>query len=742
MLEEDKEAIRQLKVDLVRLVDLPDKDFKCYLDPASRMKYYYIVYTAATHNTSKGPEYSASDLGEVLYMDYHEIFTSYLCRFRDLTTPSEMDLFRKILNVWGRYKSLMNWSIWSFSYLSRYFIVNHSKPTLQQVALGIFFERIFKLHFDILSRITQDLLIKDTLGHSMNQSLITIAVDLFSSLRSCDIQRIYFDRFLHSYIERLTGECKNLLQMWSTDTDGITYLIKVHEVLSNVGSRCREYFSNQEEQLIISSIENTVINLPIARSKLIFSDNGFFFALHTRNEDALKKYYDLLSRNKSGIKLLSSSVREEIENESCNLSQLLQGGEETANVVQYLTSIIKLQEVFQHLVTDCFQSNFRIARAVQEGLVRIFNGKVQMKNPHTEQEYHVLFCELLASYIDIVLQKMDDSVNEEIENVVSVVMHLVERDCFLLCLKDRLFERITFPNKKFHEVNEWLFIEIIKQRWGSTSTAHLEGMLNDFLTSKSFKAVEVFQSLGKTLSFDVSVLFARKGIWPDCLSVKNSLILPHFIKDLLNHLQDAYLRDMKGRALVWSHEASSAELKAIYEQGTYIFRVSGIQALILLSFNTMPEQSIHHIMTVNGISSTRLRQSLPPLTKHKVLLHSYPLSQVEDTSERLIVNDNYTDCNCKINFPPTLAWANILNNGQTMPEAGKDRKLAIDTCLVRILKSFCTIDHEDLVAQCQNQLRPLFSPDVITIKQRVEELIQKGYIERAQGNHSKYKYIA
>ncbi|CCW62664.1 unnamed protein product [Phytomonas sp. EM1] len=742
MLEEDREAIRRLKADLVRLADLPDKEFKCHLDPASRMKYYYIVYTAATQNTSKGSEYSGSDLGEVLYMDYHEIFTSYLRQFCDLTAPSEIDLFRKILDVWGRYKVLMNWSMWAFSYLSRYYIVNHSKPTLRQVALGIFFERIFKLHADVLSRVTQDLLIKDTFEHSTNRTLITSAVDLFSSLDTCDAQLIYFDRLLHPYIERLTGEYNKLLQTWCTDTDGIEYLEKIHEALSNERSRCREYFSKDEEQMIMPSIESTVISSPIVHSKLIFSDNGFFLALHTRDEIALKKYYDLFSRDKSGIKLLSSSVREEIEIEANKLSHLLQGDEAIVDIVKYLTSMIQLQEGFQRLVVDCFRSDFVISRAVQEGLVRIFNGRVQIKTHHAEQECRILFCELLANYIDVVLQKENGTVKEEIENVVSVLMYVIERDYFLLCLKERLLERIIFPNKAFNEGNEWMFIENIKQRWGSTSTAHLEGMLNDYHTSKSFHAAELLQSLGKTPSLNVSVIFARKGIWPDCLSLKSSLILPYFIEEALNHLQDAYLRDMKGRALVWPHEVSNAELQATYEQGTYIFNVSGIQALILLSFNTISEQSIHNIMTVNGISNNQLHQSLPPLTKGKVLLRSNQLSQVEDTSERLIVNDNYTACNSKISFPPTLAWTNIVNNGQSTPESGNDRKSAIDICLVRILKSFCTIDHEDLVDECRKRLKPHFSPDLRLVKHRIEELIQKGYIERDQGNHSKYRYIA
>jgi cullin 1 len=61
----------------------------------------------------------------------------------------------------------------------------------------------------------------------------------------------------------------------------------------------------------------------------------------------------------------------------------------------------------------------------------------------------------------------------------------------------------------------------------------------------------------------------------------------------------------------------------------------------------------------------------------------------------------------------------------------------LDCLIVRIMKAHRVMQHNDLVVQVMKENKT-FESDVRTIKRRIENLIERDYIERDQ---SSYKYI-
>lgn len=67
---------------------------------------------------------------------------------------------------------------------------------------------------------------------------------------------------------------------------------------------------------------------------------------------------------------------------------------------------------------------------------------------------------------------------------------------------------------------------------------------------------------------------------------------------------------------------------------------------------------------------------------------------------------------------------------QVLEDVDKDRRYAIDAAIVRTMKSRKVLKHQELVMEVIQQLTRMFKPDMKLIKKRIEDLIQREYLER------------
>ena len=71
----------------------------------------------------------------------------------------------------------------------------------------------------------------------------------------------------------------------------------------------------------------------------------------------------------------------------------------------------------------------------------------------------------------------------------------------------------------------------------------------------------------------------------------------------------------------------------------------------------------------------------------------------------------------------------------------EDRKIVIQSTLVRIMKTRKTLEHNKLIQECIEDVKR-FTPKVSMIKRCVEMLIDKEYFERDVDNRQIYNYVA
>lgn len=73
---------------------------------------------------------------------------------------------------------------------------------------------------------------------------------------------------------------------------------------------------------------------------------------------------------------------------------------------------------------------------------------------------------------------------------------------------------------------------------------------------------------------------------------------------------------------------------------------------------------------------------------------------------------------------------------ETRAKVDEDRKHEIEAAIVRIMKARKKMPHAQLVAEVVEQLHQRFAPGPMTIKKRIEGLIEREYLSRAQENRS------
>ncbi|ORC88879.1 cullin [Trypanosoma theileri] len=741
MLEEDREAIRRMKADFEAIAELTESEFKSNTGFARRMNHYSTVYTAATRTTNlkSTSDFAGYYVDELLYMDFQEMLTRYLLKYRDLRAPSEMQLFTKVLKVWEHYKVLMKWNMRTFAYLSRFYIVNCSKPSLQQVALSIFLEQILKKNTQTISRVTQELLSAERNGEGVNRDQIRSAIELLSSVSIEKREEIYTEQFLSPFLELTKNHYDNLLSEWSKLCTPSEYLRKLEQVHSEEKARCASYFSSEDRQTIMLHLEEVLLESPVTIEKLLQSNDGFMAALKNREEELLKSYYNLLSRRTKCVLILSSLMRDEIITEG--EERLLQpySEEKEIDFKSCVSDMMRLQDDFLRLLAKCFNSHVMMLKAIREGLEKVYSGGVcASKRSHR----CVPFSELLAYYADAILQGNGSSTDEEeLERVVAALTYVTDRDTFLAHSRDLLSQRILFPRKKIDEVSERSFVQRVSQRCGVSSTSYLEGMLHDLDVAEGFNAEEKLEAIGKKPKFAFNVLVLKKGIWPTRIQ-SEFFTPPSMIKEALQAFQTVYLEGTTGRVLTWSYSNSSGDVNAVFKKGTKTLLLTGPQCWLLLAFNSVKRLTPNDAMNLFGMSMEDLKPVFLPLLKCSILCKEVDSPNFLP-NDIFSINEEFSSKWKKVRVPTVISHRIGISHGETIAkEVDEDRKPAIDACLVRIMKSRRVMSHSSLLEECHQKLSPLFLADPKMIKQRIEELIRKEYIERDQKSSDVYRYTA
>lgn len=101
-----------------------------------------------------------------------------------------------------------------------------------------------------------------------------------------------------------------------------------------------------------------------------------------------------------------------------------------------------------------------------------------------------------------------------------------------------------------------------------------------------------------------------------------------------------------------------------------------------------------------------------------------------------IVNDAFYSNTKRVVLPTP-----VLEEAYKKEIVQEDRSIAIEAAIVRIMKSRKKLDHNSLVSETIQALQ-MFKPYPQVIKSKIEQLIEREYLERDPDDKSVYRYLA
>jgi cullin 1 len=244
------------------------------------------------------------------------------------------------------------------------------------------------------------------------------------------------------------------------------------------------------------------------------------------------------------------------------------------------------------------------------------------------------------------------------------------------------------------------------------------------------------------------VTILTTSYWPTYKTFPD-MTVPRELEPGMKSFSQYYSSKHNHRLLNWCFSLGSATVNAKFPQINRSFDcvVGTFQMCIIYLFNhpspdgTLSVKAIKEAMKMDEDTCVKNLKSL--------MLKNYKLLEIKADSGKqtpgtmqlkddtlICINESFTSPLNRIVFPTP-----VLEEVYKKEIIQEDRTIAIEAAIVRIMKSRKKLDHTTLVQEVIQSLR-MFRPNPQTIKQRIEQLIEREYLERDPDDRSMYRYLA
>ncbi|CAH8583137.1 unnamed protein product [Schistosoma guineensis] len=534
------------------------------------------------------------------------------------------------------------------------------------------------------------------------------------------------------------------------------YLQKVETRLNEERIRVQTYLHISTLPKLIRSCEHYLIGEHIDRLTSVFSD-----LFNEDREEDIWRMYRLVGHFPSGIRVLVSVMEDHVADKGWEA--IRQVAEAALNDPKlYIDTILKVHQKHYNLVLSAFAWDPAFSRALDKGCERFINRNAVTELAGNQRKSP----ELLAKYADFLLKKSAkdiqlDDLEETLGQVMNVFRYIEDKDVFQKFYSKTLARRLVY-NQSVSEDAEASMISKLKEACGFEYTAKLQRMFQDVNATRELNAKfsdylqKQEEANGSTIKgTDFNIMILSSNAWP--FQAQGPFSIPPELEQCHNTFLAFYQEHHTGRKLTWCYHLSRGEVVTNYTKTRYIFQVSTYQMSVLMLYNSSLVYTVSAIQLQTGIEEATLLQILQILLKAKVLkIVSDPKCEIDqstvisdDSNESNLSPDThlalYTDYKNKrvrvyLNVPLKSETKQEIE--QTLGNVESDRKLIVQACIVRIMKTRKVMKHHQLISEVVTQLTPRFKPTVLLIKRCITALIEREYIKRDNNERDAYEYLA
>ncbi|EGE09399.1 hypothetical protein TEQG_08300 [Trichophyton equinum CBS 127.97] len=280
---------------------------------------------------------------------------------------------------------------------------------------------------------------------------------------------------------------------------------------------------------------------------------------------------------------------------------------------------------------------------------------------------------------------------------------------------------------------------------GVDPKVYVDSLLQDIQVSKDLNTnyrewqERTFDEEDRKKMVDPHFQILGTGFWP-LNPPSTQFIPPQVINKTVERFKSFYFDKHSGRKLTWLWQLCKGEIKANYVKNTkvpYTFQVSTFQMGILLLYNDSDVFEYSEIEKATALSPDVLDPNLGIFIKAKVLIPS-PENAKPGPGTSYALNYHFKAKKIKVNLNIQVKSEQKHEAEDTHKTVEEDRKLVLQSAIVRIMKSRKRMKHVQLVQEVIQQVSARFPPKISDIKKNIEGLMEKEYIERLDGDEISY----
>lgn len=691
---------------------------------ADYSRLYTIVYNMCIQR-------NPHNFSQQLYEAYRSTFRDYLKMqvLPELQVKRDSGLLQALTRVWQNHQIMVKWMRAFFQYLDRHFVSQNKLPKLDTQAMRIFIAEIYTpLRLAIVQAISSQVL-AERQGETIDHSHIREMVIMLNKLGVASEDQAKPMKALCDEMVKATGEYyEHQAREWIVEFSCPEYLFKAETALNDERKRIEAYFDSSLETPILTTFYHAVIE--IQETDLLEKETGLLFLLQQNKRSDMARLYRLCSKVNNALIPIADTVNRYI----ADLGHAIVNERDTQGKVDkredsaFIRRLIELHDTFKSLVAECLGDHSIFQRCLKSAFEKFMNRQVG-KN---------LIAGLLASFCDRALKRSAERLSEEqleelLTKCVQLFEHITDKDYFSNIYRSKLAKRLLYDDTASDDA-ERSMIAKLKMLCGAQFTSKMEGMINDLRTAAEVQ--RKFEQTSPTLTIEFSVQVLAISYWPTYPS--HNVPLPATLASAISTFNAFYDRETKHRNLKWMNSLGSMTVTARLPTGrSYDFVCSTYQGCTLMLFN---ERSMLTFAELRGMlqmdeeTCKRLLASLS-LSKVKVLEKTGNPKAVE-AEDSFTVKDNFESKMRKIRLPQPSSEETAVEK-----RVEEDRSIAIEAAIVRVMKSRKSLNHNELVQEVLGMLS-VFKPKVKDIKQRIEMLIEREYLERDKKCSTVYHYLA
>lgn len=702
--------------------------------------------------TKKGqPVGGAQFVGYELYKRLKEFLKTYLVTLlRDGIDLMDEDVLRFYTKEWEEYQFSSKVLNGICSYLNRHWVKRECDEgrkgiyEIYQLALVSWRDYFFKpLHKQVTNAVLK-FIEKERNGELINTRLVSGVMNCYVELGLNEDEpsakgpnlSVYKDAFENTFLED-TERFYNRESMEFLRQNPVTeYMKKAEQRLTEEQRRVQLYLHETTLEALAKTCEKVLIEKHL---EIFYTE--FKNLLNDDKNDDLGRMFQLVSRILDGLGELRCLLEEHIHAQGLSAVERLGDGA-AQDPKLYVSTLLQVHRKYNALVLTAFGNDVGFVASLDKACGKFINNNAITRLANSSSKSP----ELLAKYCDILLKKSSKNPEEsELEDTLNQVMivfkYIEDKDVFQKFYSKMLAKRLV-QHMSASDDAEASMISKLKQACGFEYTSKLQRMFQDIGVSKDLN--ERFRkhmaNSEEALGLDFSIQVLSSGSWPFQQSL--AFALPQALERSVQHFTMFYSSQHSGRKLHWLYNMSKGELIAnCFHRNRYTLQASTFQMAVLLQYNTELSFTVQQLQEGTAIKMDLLQQVLQILLKSKLLMCQ---DEEEELRSDSVVSlfAGYKNKKLRVNINVPMKAEMKVEQEATHKHIEEDRKLLIQAAIVRIMKMRKSLKHQQLLAEVLNQLSSRFKARVPVIKKCIDILIEKEYLERAEGQKDTYNYLA